>query len=57
MKKQLNDPESPLVIAKMNEGAIFQGLKNLREAEIMADIIENYPLVYQDHEDWYTNRV
>ena len=37
----------------MNAGDVRDALKNLREAEMFADYVEDRPLFHNDHEEWF----
>ena len=57
VKKQLNNAESPIVIAGLNESDIWSAIKKIREMEVQAAPIVGFPFFIQDLEDWYVNDI
>jgi hypothetical protein len=57
VKKQLNDPESPVFLAGLSAGDVAAALRKIREMEVQADVIINYPFFLSDVEDWYLEQV
>ena len=57
IKKQLNDPESPVYIASFTAADIRAALGKIREMELQAECVKDYPFFISDLEEWYVQGV
>ena len=57
VKKQIKDPESPVCLAQFTMGDMQMALKKIRDMELQADVVSDYPFFVSDLEEWYVNAV
>jgi hypothetical protein len=57
IKKQINSPESPIFLAGFSPGDVWQSMKKIRDMELQAEIVKNYPFFLSDIEDWYVDSI